>query len=73
MKKVCPRCGATFECRNDDILTCQCVNIRLTHKQRAFIGKIYDNCLCHDCLLTMSKMSEAELAWMAFKRERHLQ
>ena len=29
MKKVCPRCGATFDCMHNDILSCHCATVRL--------------------------------------------
>ena len=29
MQKVCPRCGATFECMHNDILQCHCASVRL--------------------------------------------
>lgn len=50
MKKVCPRCGAIFECMNDQILLCHCITVWLNEQQRAYLQKNYSGCLCHDCL-----------------------
>ena len=33
MKKVCPRCGATFDCMHNDILSCHCATVRLYNPQ----------------------------------------
>lgn len=35
MKKVCPRCGATFDCMHNDILSCHCATVRLWGIQRS--------------------------------------
>ncbi len=51
MKKVCPRCGATFECRHDEIISCQCATVKLDAAQREYLKENYHDCLCHDCLL----------------------
>lgn len=50
MKKVCPRCGATFECMHDDILQCHCASVRLEPEQRAYLETVYADCLCNACL-----------------------
>lgn len=50
MKKVCPRCGATFDCMHNDILSCHCATIGLDVMQRTYLMENYSGCLCHDCL-----------------------
>lgn len=50
MKKECPCCGEVFECRSDDIMSCQCVYIHLTQEMRDYIAGNYDRCLCFPCL-----------------------
>lgn len=50
MKKVCPRCGATFECLHGDILSCHCAGVSLNAAQRTYLKESYPDCLCHDCL-----------------------
>lgn len=50
MKKVCPRCGATFECMHNDILSCHCATVGLDARQRAYLKENYSDCLCHDCM-----------------------
>lgn len=61
MEKVCPCCGTTFECNNDDILNCHCISIGLNSRQRYCLGLLYRGCLCHECLRRISEMSETEL------------
>ncbi|MGN0045569.1 cysteine-rich CWC family protein, partial [Alistipes indistinctus] len=34
MEKICPRCGARFECRHDSIESCHCTSVRLSDEQR---------------------------------------
>ena len=53
MKKVCPRCGATFDCMHNDILSCHCATVRLDALQRTYLMENYSDCLCHDCLKTV--------------------
>ena len=40
MKKVCPRCGATFDCMHNDILSCHCATVRLDALQRTYLMEI---------------------------------
>ncbi|UVV77214.1 hypothetical protein NXW84_05025 [Bacteroides fragilis] len=37
VKKVCPCCGAVFQCRHDNILLCHCATVKLDSLQRAYI------------------------------------
>ncbi|GAB3259459.1 hypothetical protein GCM10027347_23100 [Larkinella harenae] len=46
----CPRCGAAFECKVDDINLCQCVMVQLDDNQRNYVRSLYDTCLCVSCL-----------------------
>ncbi len=39
MKKVCPRCGATFDCMHNDILSCHCATVGQRNNLRDFIFK----------------------------------
>ena len=55
MKKVCPRCGATFECMHDRILSCHCATVRLNEQQRAYLQKNFPGGLCHDCLTAVKE------------------
>ncbi len=48
MKKVCPRCGAAFECRHDNIRLCHCAGVKLDAFQYAYIKKITQTvCVIH--------------------------
>ncbi|MBQ3633831.1 MAG: cysteine-rich CWC family protein [Paludibacteraceae bacterium] len=46
--KVCPRCGAAFECTHD--VHCQCVGIHLSENARAYLRTHFSDCLCRNCL-----------------------
>ena len=54
MQKVCPRCGATFECMHNDILQCHCASVRLSPEQHAYLKETYPDCLCHVCLTQLA-------------------
>ena len=51
MIKTCPRCASNFECKEDDILKCDCVEIKLSTKTRRLLGSTYNDCLCPACLV----------------------
>lgn len=53
--KACPRCGCKFECRNDDIITCDCIWVPLNSAQLQYIGQQYHDCLCADCLKSLGE------------------
>lgn len=53
--KQCPHCGQTFVCRNESILDCDCVSIRLTQEARRRIRERYEDCLCVDCLRSFAR------------------
>lgn len=48
--KACSQCGADFECKVNDIASCQCVGIQLTHAARQNLAAKYSGCLCKNCL-----------------------
>lgn len=50
MKKVCPRCGNTFECQQDNISSCFCNSTHLAPHTREYLKRNYTDCLCPDCL-----------------------
>lgn len=50
MEKICPKCGAAFVCKHDDILNCQCSQIALNRDQLDYIKANFDSCLCQNCL-----------------------
>ena len=55
--KKCPRCGALFVCRHDDIEKCHCTAVSLTPAQREWLHEKYIDCLCAECLNAMSRLS----------------
>lgn len=48
--KLCPRCGAAFECKVNNPMHCQCAHIVLSSDQLEALQARYDDCLCADCL-----------------------
>ncbi len=53
--KYCPKCAAQFECRANDIQNCQCNNIEFSTTEKEYIGTLYIDCLCRDCLLKLKQ------------------
>lgn len=51
--KNCPRCQVNFECKTGTITECQCSNVFLTESERNYVGELYDDCLCVDCLMEL--------------------
>ena len=46
--KQCPKCGNDFHCYSED--DCWCENLPIHRKEFLEIKKLYDDCLCPDCL-----------------------
>ena len=51
--KVCPSCRKFFTCNANNIAICQCVGIELTEEAKRKIDKLYSDCLCKDCLISV--------------------
>ena len=49
-EKICPRCGAGFECKAGDISHCQCSSIQLSEAETKFIADKFPDCLCAVCM-----------------------
>jgi hypothetical protein len=49
-QKYCPRCTAVFECKVGNITQCQCLNISLNVEEQAYMGSLYQDCLCAACI-----------------------
>lgn len=58
-EKICPRCKTRFDCKPGNITQCQCFGVNLTAEQQKHVEQRYNDCLCHNCLLTLQ--NEAEL------------
>ena len=56
MEKICPRCNTAFDCRSDNIMECDCINVVISPESYQYISEKYDDCLCTKCL----KQIEAE-------------
>ena len=52
--KACPRCGETFECRINNPAHCQCAGVTLSRELSARIFEHHGDCLCVDCLKSIS-------------------
>ena len=67
MTKICPRCQCEFECRNDNVLECDCVHVILSKEALDYISSRYPDCLCVDCLREINRMPDlprqSEAAW----------
>lgn len=50
MKKKCSRCNLRFECQNDNIMNCDCINIIIPKYVYGYIKKNYTDCLCVKCI-----------------------
>jgi len=57
MTKNCPHCHCEFECRNDNILECDCVHAILSKEALNYISSRYADCLCVDCLHEINQMA----------------
>ena len=58
MTKSCPHCHCEFECRNDNVLECDCVHVILTREALAYISDRYSDCLCVNCLQEINRMPD---------------
>jgi hypothetical protein len=56
MTKICPHCQKKFECRNDNVLECDCVHVILSREALDYISSRYNDCLCVDCLREINRM-----------------
>ena len=53
MEKKCPRCGNKFECKPDDIFSCECVDVYIPPNLSFQIDSMYSECICAKCLREM--------------------
>lgn len=58
MKKKCPRCISSFECKVDDIKNCQCFSFKLSSKSAAIFKEQNWDCLCQKCLSDFERLSQ---------------
>ena len=72
-EKICPRCGAGFECKVGDISHCQCYAVKLNEQEIKFIAQKYSDCLCAACMKAMKteySMLQSELQLNVFLKGR---
>ncbi len=50
--ETCPRCGASFTCSKSG--KCWCFEVSVPDSVRDEIEKVYDRCLCPQCLKEVS-------------------
>lgn len=50
MEKKCPRCSASFRCREDRIELCSCARTPIVSGLRDYLKDTYEGCLCPQCL-----------------------
>lgn len=53
--KICPRCKAGFTCKVGDVANCQCSVITLSEEERKYLGEMYSDCLCADCMKSIKQ------------------
>lgn len=56
MNKICPRCGASFECQHGK--ACWCMDVNLTNHVRDVLKNNYSDCLCRRCLEELTVVEE---------------
>lgn len=56
--KYCSRCKAAFECNTANIEQCHCYTIQLTTEEAKAVAAQYKDCLCYDCLNSISERKE---------------
>jgi hypothetical protein len=57
--KQCPRCGADFECKVDDLRNCDCVAVKVSLPVLKTLQSRYEDCLCPNCLREIAKTETA--------------
>jgi hypothetical protein len=55
MDKVCPSCKRSFDCRNDAILDCWCLEVSIPPAMRDYLARKFEGCLCRDCIEFIDK------------------
>lgn len=53
--KICPRCGATFECRSGG---CWCTDLQLSPTLLEELRRTYPDCLCRACLEALAQRAK---------------
>ncbi|TAJ14884.1 hypothetical protein DMA11_03940 [Marinilabiliaceae bacterium JC017] len=58
VKKICPKCGASFECYRTSKKACWCENFKISPKNLKVLAEKYSSCLCPDCLALFGEKKE---------------
>lgn len=66
--KQCPRCQSTFECKVNNVLHCQCNEVRLSEATQAYLGQTEYDCLCKKCLQELDAMVQKTASYPFPKR-----
>lgn len=51
----CPRCAKKFECRPNDISSCDCSKIDLSKEEYRFVSARFRDCVCNSCLMELKE------------------
>lgn len=62
-EKYCPKCNELFICNVGDIANCQCNTISLNNDVLQFLAQTTFDCLCINCLKTISTNVEVSKAF----------
>ncbi|MCK5465314.1 MAG: cysteine-rich CWC family protein, partial [Bacteroidales bacterium] len=49
-------CHCEFECRNGNIMECDCIHVILSEVALSYINNRFADCLCVDCLREINLM-----------------
>ncbi len=56
MIKKCSKCDTEFKCEGNNIAQCHCKNVTLNSTQTKYLTQKYDDCLCANCLIEVTKI-----------------
>jgi hypothetical protein len=54
--KVCPRCGAQFQCKANRVERCDCLAVSLSAEALEWLSERYEDCLCVTCLAEINRL-----------------
>lgn len=63
----CQRCKERFECKSNNITSCQCTAITLTPEESEWIIERYNDCLCIRCLIELKQKYNENCKAILFK------
>ncbi len=72
MVKICPSCHQSFDCRNDNILECWCLEVNIPPDLREYLASNFKGCLCRECIEIINKnIIHINLPKISIENENH--